>query len=288
MKTFLEFGKRSFNAEKNFLIVWNHGNGWYGDGKETEQENYKKSIGFDDSEKDWLNLYELEEAVESYGQKWDMIIFDACLMNTIEVIYQLRDHTEYILGSPEEIPMSGFDYEKLIKSILENRKISDTGIKIIKEAVEEFEKKDLFAVYSLIKTECIKELFLELQQCSMEMLKKLEEIKGLKSYLKENLLTYSFEENDYTLYTEIADMGCFFSEIRENNIIKKLNNVVVFKKSTTAEPEMKLEKSSGLSIYLPFEVYNTSYGLVTEFGKNNKWISFIKEFSNIENETIMD
>lgn len=106
--------------------------------------------------------------------------------------------------------------------------------------------------------------------------------------LKENLLTYSFEENDYTLYTEIADMGCFFSEIRENNVIKKLNNVVVFKKSTTAEPEMKLEKSSGLSIYLPFEVYNTSYGLVTEFGKNNKWISFIKEFSNIENETIMD
>ena len=49
--------------------------------------NINRAIVIDDISNNSLNIYELEEGVKEIEKKWDLLIFDACLMNTIEVAY---------------------------------------------------------------------------------------------------------------------------------------------------------------------------------------------------------
>lgn len=42
---------------------------------------------------------------------------DACLMQTFEVIYDLKDSAEYVAGSQETTPGSGYNYEVFLKAL---------------------------------------------------------------------------------------------------------------------------------------------------------------------------
>lgn len=44
----------------------------------------------------------------------DYILFDACFMQCVEVAYELRHVTDYVIGSPAEIPADGAPYQLLL------------------------------------------------------------------------------------------------------------------------------------------------------------------------------
>ena len=69
-----------------------------------------KSILFDDEARDFLDNLELKQVLVDLNKKLDIIGFDACLMNMLEVAYQLRDHTEVVVGSEELEPGKGWDW----------------------------------------------------------------------------------------------------------------------------------------------------------------------------------
>ncbi|MDR0988511.1 MAG: Clostripain family protein [Prevotellaceae bacterium] len=50
------------------------------------------------------------DALESLGLKMEYILFDDCYMSTIEVAYELRHITDYLIASPTEIMRYGFPY----------------------------------------------------------------------------------------------------------------------------------------------------------------------------------
>ena len=47
----------------------------------------------------------------------EFILFDACLMSSIECMYQLKDKTNMIIASPTDILAYGFPYEYIIPTI---------------------------------------------------------------------------------------------------------------------------------------------------------------------------
>jgi len=49
--------------------------------------------------------------------KFDFILLDACLMGSIEVAYELRNKTDYIIASPTDIIYMGFPYEQIIREL---------------------------------------------------------------------------------------------------------------------------------------------------------------------------
>jgi hypothetical protein len=75
-------------AENYGLILWSHGTGWLPAGATTDNQSKQieqRSFGRDnDSE---MNIFELKVALPRH---FDFIIFDACYMGTIEVIYELE------------------------------------------------------------------------------------------------------------------------------------------------------------------------------------------------------
>lgn len=94
------------DANKKALILWNHGNAW------NDTDPYTpKGISYDDQSRDFLTILELKNALR--GTHWDVLGFDACLMGSVEVLYELKDLADYFLASPGEIPSYGWDYRFL-------------------------------------------------------------------------------------------------------------------------------------------------------------------------------
>lgn len=109
-----------YPAEEKGLFLWSHGTAWL----PSNLDSHLRSFGQDGT--DHMEITELREALPN---DMDYIIFDACYMSSVEVVYELRDKANYILGSSTEIMAEGFPYtltipELLADNTLENRLIN--------------------------------------------------------------------------------------------------------------------------------------------------------------------
>jgi len=79
---------------------------------------HSRAIAYDDAARDFLDNAELKrvltEVVERTGAPIDILGFDACLMNLVEVAYQLRGTVDHIVGSEEVEPGDGWPYDGVI------------------------------------------------------------------------------------------------------------------------------------------------------------------------------
>lgn len=97
---------RNCDATKRALIMWNHGAAW------DDTNPYSiKGISYDDTNGDFLTINELKEALKN--THWDVLGFDACLMSSVEVLYELKDVADFFLAAPSEVPSYGWDYSFL-------------------------------------------------------------------------------------------------------------------------------------------------------------------------------
>ena len=105
----------TYPAEKYALVFWNHGTGWHKDRPEGPTKYVCSDWGSGD---DALTNSELDNAL-SYirsntgTSKIDMLGFDACLMQMIEIAYYIKDHALVMVGSEETESAEGWDYGAL-------------------------------------------------------------------------------------------------------------------------------------------------------------------------------
>lgn len=117
LENFMLWAMKKYPANRYLLILWNHGGGWW--------EDPRRSIAYDDSSNgDALDNGELKAALSSIARKLgrpiDILGMDACLMNMVEVAYQLKDCVCVMVGSEEEEPFDGWPYDKVLQ-VLKNR-----------------------------------------------------------------------------------------------------------------------------------------------------------------------
>lgn len=113
MKGVIEDVIARFPAESYGLICWSHGTAWL----PKNASGMTRSFGDDDG--NVLELDQLKEAIPNpEGDKnFDFILFDACYMGSTEVAFALKEKTDYLIGSPNEILSSGFPYDKIVKKM---------------------------------------------------------------------------------------------------------------------------------------------------------------------------
>lgn len=66
------------------------------------------------------NITTLAEGIAESGMKMEYILFDDCYMSSIEVAYDLRKVTDYLIGSPCEIMAYGMPYAEIGEYLLGN------------------------------------------------------------------------------------------------------------------------------------------------------------------------
>lgn len=88
------------------LVLWSHGSSWL-----PAKAPAQRAICVDSGS--WMEIKEIADVLAPFPCL-DFILFDACFMQAIEVAYELRQTTNYIISSPAEIPGPGAPYHRLI------------------------------------------------------------------------------------------------------------------------------------------------------------------------------
>ncbi len=100
LTNFVKWAAENYPAKKFALILWDHGMGYQG--------------GFIDGTSDLLKLNEIVSGIKASGVHPDLVGFDACLMGMHEIGMSLRGLSDWMIGSEEVEPGSGYPYDKIL------------------------------------------------------------------------------------------------------------------------------------------------------------------------------
>ena len=127
LATFIQYCKKNFPANRNELILWDHGGGsvtGYG-----YDEKYSRSKGS-------MTLAGINEALKAGGVTFDFIGFDACLMATLETGLMLDKYADYMIASEETEPGIGWYYTNWLSRLAANPAMPT--VEIGKNIVDDF------------------------------------------------------------------------------------------------------------------------------------------------------
>jgi len=99
---FLVWGSKEYPAERNMLVLWDHGN------KSANTLCFDENFGTDG-----LERHELIKAFKDAELPFtfDLLVFDMCYMSSIENAIAVKDFARYMIASQEVIPAYGCDYK---------------------------------------------------------------------------------------------------------------------------------------------------------------------------------
>lgn len=129
----LQYVKERYPASSYGVVMWSHASGWLPSTAEMQTSSAKsrrKSFGVDNEKNTTSNIgsqmsiSDIARTLEAFGGT-DFIFFDACFMQTVEVAYELRNATKYIIASPAEIPGPGADYKTMIPACFQKNDWAD-------------------------------------------------------------------------------------------------------------------------------------------------------------------
>ena len=103
-----------FPAKKYGLVMWSHGSGWVPQSRSIGIDNGTNSSSNSGLQ---MNINTLRCVLEQLPH-FEYILFDACAMQSVEVAYELRNVTDYIIGSPTEIHAEGAPYDKILPAMM--------------------------------------------------------------------------------------------------------------------------------------------------------------------------
>ena len=135
-------------ASKYDLVIWDHGGGPGGYGEDEFLADYlEEHKELKETIENTVTLKRISEilAGSSYiknGGKFDFIGFDACQMGNYEVASTVAPYAEYYIGSEENEPGYGWDYNVFFNTLGANPMVStvDLGSAIIDGFINQYKK----------------------------------------------------------------------------------------------------------------------------------------------------
>ena len=96
------------------LVLWGHGSGWLM--KDEVKRARSRAFGVDYGENDnalWMNIPTMANILKGMPHL-KFIMADCCNFMCLEILYELRNVCDYIIGSPAEIPDMGAPYDQIV------------------------------------------------------------------------------------------------------------------------------------------------------------------------------
>jgi hypothetical protein len=299
---FVKWAADNHPADRYALILWNHGSGWWEDArsraagpaeKKPRRQLFRhafpqehRSICYDDtSGGDALDNRELRVVLAGIcvllGRKIDLLGMDACLMNMVEVAYQLRDSVSVIVGSEIEEPFDGWPYTEILTRLAARPRQDAAAFArwIVKSYLLSYKGKDETVTQSALDVSRIGEMTAKVNALS-EIL--LVAIDG-DSKLIENAWNKSprFYDDNY------IDLACFAKSLRKKagaELQAKADDLIAALKPGKGRTILSQGKigrevrgTCGLSIYFPGDRINTAYRNL-DFSGDCKWIAFLERY----------
>jgi len=105
---FVQWSKTNYPADHYALVLWDHGWGW---------RPYQAM--WDETDDDTLDQHEIIAAMDVSGPV-DVVGYDACEMQMLEVQATWRNYAQAIAGSQEDVWWDGIEYELVVPALQAN------------------------------------------------------------------------------------------------------------------------------------------------------------------------
>ncbi|GIV17187.1 MAG: hypothetical protein KatS3mg022_2622 [Armatimonadota bacterium] len=276
LRDFLQWGVRSFPARKYMVVIWNHGAGWraYRD----RLNLLARGVSYDDNTGNHIRIWELPLAL-SVGVRWDIIAFDASLMQMLEVAYEIRNLGDYIVGSEESPPAAGYPYHRILAPVVSNPSISarDLAAQIVTQTIN---------YYNPDSTDNITQSALDASQIENVAQKVDILARVLLTVATSNGTAVASARDNAQAYAEYTykDLWDYTEQLRarlpgSQELTDALNGVQnALSQAVTAEAHSnrRVNRSHGLSIYVPTPGgFETRYGLLA-FARATHWEEWLQ------------
>lgn len=320
---FLKWGMECFPADRFVVVAWNHGGGWENVDVDwarnrsvlpnqvrrvlsTRKSLFKTTantiagapdgaarlILIDTGSKTYLDNQQFRRALEGISRKVDILGCDACLMNMLEIAYEMRKTAATMVGSEQLEPGDGWPYASILQSLVAKPTMAPNDLaKLIVKSYGTFYNKhpslggadgttlSAFAL-SAVKTVCI-----ALDVLAAALIGQLPKIAGDIALARNEVL--SFDTHDYVDLDDLA--AKFIARLKTDPKIvaaakalrKQLanNSAFVLANATSGKT---MSRAGGVSIYFPSRadaaMFRDYQGL--QFAKDHKWLTFLKKFFN--------
>ena len=291
---FIRWGIANYPADHILVDVWNHGGGWenlppdfdYGGlrGRATQRaarlkrarralfkttikaiakrSSDNRAIAIDCGSHDYLDNQELRKALSDAlpaGKKADVLGCDACLMNMVEIAYEMKDTAAYMVGSEETEPGAGWPYAAILKKLVARPGMAPEDLVkiIVTEYGRWFKASGEGATQSALDLGRIQPVADAIDGLAREFLKDLNGVAGAVSLARDK--SQKFE------YPEYVDLGDFAAQVikrlpNNGGVVAAANKILaalgtasgegafVIQNATTGA---KLARATGVSIYFP-------------------------------------
>ena len=268
MSFVLNYVATHYPADDYGLVLWGHASGWaFEDSIAASRPN--RAYGLDNGKNiqsfhgKWMNMPTLAQTLIQWGKPLRFIFADCCQFQCVESAYELRNTTDYIIGSPAEIPGEGAPYHTLTKSLFD---CSETFYKGIVDRYFEQQIDGLRVPLSVIKTSSLESL----AKATNKALKAIDNIgtnpdlQGLIYYrgnIKQERQNVMYDMNDFMLRYAPEDIYKQWKTCLDSTVVYKTftpswmtNGHVFFPNFTMTE-----ERYGGISMFIPQERPQSRY-----------------------------
>ena len=117
MEKVLSYAYSHYPAKKDYgLVLWGHGSGWIIEDHiacHHETRGYGVDWGQNNDLSNWINIPTIKGILEKMPHL-RFIMGDCCNLMCLETLYELRQTTDYVIGSTVEIPSNGALYDQIV------------------------------------------------------------------------------------------------------------------------------------------------------------------------------
>lgn len=155
---FINWAAKACPARHYVLLLSDHGSG-YMPNEDLPYTPQTKSFIIDHNKSERLTVNSLKYALDHASVKPQVVYFDACLMNSFEYLFELKNNTDYIIASSFLVPGWGGNYTALVNKLAGCNGDIERALKgYTKACVEQWDKNygdetlETFTDMSVIRT----------------------------------------------------------------------------------------------------------------------------------------
>ena len=300
--SFCQWAVKNYPANRYALILWNHGSGWWEEakskttsptGRRLHQTLFchnlpqsHRSICYDDtSDGDALDNRELRVVLAGIcvllGRKIDLLGMDACLMNMVEVAWQLRDSVNVVVGSEIEEPFDGWPYTGILSRLTARPRQDAAALArwIVRSYLASYQGKGETVTQSAIDVGRISDVATRLDALTGTL------IAALNTDAK--LIMNAWRRSPRFYDDNYIDLACFARNLRGKaglDIRTKADALIAALKPGKGRPILSQGKigpevrgTGGLSIYFPADRINPAYRTL-DFCTDCRWLGFLERY----------
>ncbi|MBR5430395.1 MAG: peptidase C11, partial [Firmicutes bacterium] len=274
LSRFIKYCTENYPANRNELILWDHGGGSISGYGYDEKNPRSGSMG----------LSSISKALKDAGTRFDFIGFDACLMGTLENALTLTPYADYLIASEETEPGIGWYYTNWLTALAADTSMST--LEIGKNIVDDF------------VTTCDRKCNGQKTTLSVVDLAELEKTVPTKFKAFSQSLSGMLENKEYTAVSNARVNAREFavsSKVDQVDLVDLANRLNTTESKALAETLLKAVKYNrtstsitnayGISIYFPYQQRNRVSSAVNAYnaiGLDSEYTRCIQQFASVQ------